>query len=180
MPQANRKYGLICDSAARPPSGDSHLPPSNKDTTSFNVSIDRSLAPQAMQFSPCLPCILQQIWEADPQDGPVYISKWYISDAFHRCFLRPADVGVFSYVVPPLPYDTDIYLCVDCVLPMGWVSSPPFFCSASKTTADLANAYLSYDCLPTPEYSPTLGSYSTVSPPPRFFRAVAGNGRLHG
>ena len=59
------------------------------------------MPPQVMQFGPCLPHILQQIWEADPQDGPVYLSRWYISDAFHRCALRPADVGAFSYVVPP-------------------------------------------------------------------------------
>ena len=124
------------------------------------------MAPQAMQFGPCLPHILQQIWEAGPQDGPVYISKWYIRDAFHRCVLRPADVGAFSYVVPPLPSNTAIYLCVDLVLPMVWVSSSPFFCAASETAADLANNYLAGHRSPTPEYSPTLGTYSTVAPPP--------------
>ena len=119
-----------------------------------------------MQFGPCLPRILQQIWEVDPKDGPVYLSKWDISDDFHRCVLIPANVGAFSYVVPPIPPDTDIYMCVDLVLPMGWVSSPPFFCAASKTAADLANAYLTYDRLPTLEYGPTLGNYSTIAYPP--------------
>ena len=95
------------------------------------------MAPQAMQFGPCLPRILQQIWESDPQDGPVYLSKFYISDAFYCCVLRPDNVGAFSYIVPPLPSDTTIYLCVDLFLPMGWVSSPPFFCAASETSADL-------------------------------------------
>ena len=80
-----------------------------------------------MQFSPCLPCILQQIWEADPQDGPVYLSKWDISNTFHYCVLRPANTGAFSYVVLPLPSNTGIFLCVDLVLPMGWLSSSPFF-----------------------------------------------------
>ena len=88
-----------------------------------------------MQFGTCLPRIRKQIWEADPQDGPVYLSKWDISDAFHRCVLCPADFGTFSYVFPPLPSDTDIYLCVDLFVPMGWVSSPPFFCAASETAA---------------------------------------------
>ena len=117
-----------------------------------------------MQFGSCLPRILQQIWEDDPQNGPVYILKWDISDAFHRCVLRPADVGAFSYVVPPLPSDTAIYLCVDLVLPMGWVISPPFFCAASETAAYIANAYMADHRLPTPEYVPTLGTYS--APPP--------------
>ena len=71
------------------------------------------------------PRLLQQIWEDDPQDGPVYLSKWDISDAFHRCVLRPSDVGAFSYFVMPLPSNTAIYLCLGLVLPMGWVSSPP-------------------------------------------------------
>ena len=119
-----------------------------------------------MQFVPCPPCILEQIWEAYPQDGPVYIPKWDISDAFHCCVLCPDDVGAFSYVGPPLPSDTAIYLCVDLVLPMGWVSSPPFFYAASKTAVDLANAYLADGRLPTPEYGPTFGTYSTFASPP--------------
>ena len=49
---------------------------------------------------------------------------------------------------------------------------PPFFCAASETAADLANAYLANDRLPTPEYGPTLGTYSTVASPP------ASSGRL--
>ena len=156
--QANQKDRLICDLTAPPPSGDSLLPPFSEDTPAVNVSTNSSMAPQAMQFGPCLPHILQQIWEGDPQDGPFYLSKWDISDGFRRCVLCPADVVAFSYVVTPLPSYTDIYLCVDFVLPMGWVSSSPFFCTASKTAADLANAYLADDCLPTPEYSPTLGT----------------------
>ena len=119
-----------------------------------------------MQFGPCLPLILQNIWEADPKDGPVYLSKWDISDAFHSCVLRPSDIGEFSYVILPLPSDTDIYLCVDLVLPMGWASSPPFFCAASETAADLSNVYLADYRLPNPEYGPNLETYSTVAPPP--------------
>ena len=67
------------------------------------------------------------------------------------------------YVVLHIPPDTDIYLCVDLVLPMGWVSSPPLFCADSKTAADLANAYLADHHSQTPEYGPTFGTYSTVA-----------------
>ena len=142
MPQANQKDRLICYLTDPPPSGDSLLPPSSEDTPAVNVSTDRSMAPQAMQFGPYLPLILQQIWETDPQDGPVYLSKWDISNTFQRCVLRPADVGTFSYVVPPLPSKNGINLCVGLVLPMVWASSPPFFCVASEMSADLDNAYL--------------------------------------
>ena len=166
VPQANKKDRLICDSTASPPSGDSLLPTSSEDTPAVNVSTDRSVAPQAMHFGPCFPRILQKISEAYPQDGPVYLSKWDIIDTFHRCVLRPADVGAFSYLVSPLPSNTAIYLCVDLVLPMFWLRSPPFFCAASETAADLANTYLADHRSPTPEYGPTLGTYSTVPSPP--------------
>ena len=75
VPQDNQKDRLICNSTSPTPSGDYLLPPSSKDTLAVNVSTDRSVAPQAMQFFPCLPRILQQIWEADYQYGPVYLSK---------------------------------------------------------------------------------------------------------
>ena len=65
------------------------------------------------------------------------MSKWDISDAFHRCPLRATHIGAFTYVVPPLPSDTTILLCIDLVLPMGWVNSPDMFCAASETVADI-------------------------------------------
>ena len=163
VPQANLKDRLICDSTAPPPGGDSLLPYSREETTAVNVSTDRAMATQAMQFGPCPPRILQKIWEADPQDGHIYLSMWEISDNFHRCVLHPSNVGTFSCVVLPLHSDTDIYLCVELVLPMGWASSPPLFYAASKTAADLANTYLDDHCSPTPEYGPTLDT----CPPPR-------------
>ena len=118
-----------------------------------------------MQFGSCLPRLLQRIWECDPADGTVLLSKWDISDGFHRCLIRPADVGAFTYVVPPLPGDTAIYLCIDLVLPMGWVNSPPFFCAASETAADLANAYIKDPTTPWVPYKPTVGKYSTTPHP---------------
>ena len=55
---------------------------------------------------------------------------------------------------------------MDLVLPMGWVRSPPFFCTASETAADLDNGYMADHHLPTPEYGPTSGFYSNVPSPP--------------
>ena len=74
------------------------------------------MALQSIYFGPYLPQLLQQLWEAYPCDSPVYMSKLDISDAFHSCALRPADVGAFSYVVLPLPSDPAFYLCVELVL----------------------------------------------------------------
>ena len=75
VPQTNRKDKLICDSIAPPPGGDLLLPHYCQDTPAVNVSTDRTVTPPSMQFGPCLPRLLQQIWEADPQDIPIYLLK---------------------------------------------------------------------------------------------------------
>ena len=93
---------------------------------------------------------------------PVLLYKWDISDGFHRCLLRPEFVGSFTYVVPPIPEYSEIYLCVDLVLPMGWVNSTPFFCAAYETAADLAKAYLAKPQTPWRTYDPTKDRYVTT------------------
>ena len=107
----NRKNRIIYDSTAPPPGGDSLLHPSIRNPPplypiSEQVHGCHGVTP-SMQFGPCLPRFLQAIWEADPGDCPVFLSKWNISDAFHRCILRPFDIGKFTYVVPPSAYRRD-------------------------------------------------------------------------
>ena len=120
------KPRLICNSSSAP----------DTITPSVNASSDGSSNPNAIQFGSCLAHFLQKRREADPADGPVYLSKWDISDAFHWCNLRPSDVGAFTYVIPALPSDPDILICIDLVLPIGWVNSPDLFCSTSETVID--------------------------------------------
>ena len=88
--QDNRKPRLICNSTAAP----------NGITPSVNASTDKESAPRAIQFGACLPRFLQKIWEADPAKGTVWLSKWDIYDAFHRCPLQAAHIGAFTYVPP--------------------------------------------------------------------------------
>ena len=93
-----------------------------------------------MQFRSCPPRLLQKIWEADPIDGPVLVSKWDISDAFHRYHIYTEDVGLFAYVVPPIPLEPKLFLCIRLVLSMQWVNSPDLFCATSETVTGEANA----------------------------------------
>ena len=155
MDQANRKPRLICNSSAAP----------DDVTPTVNVSTNKSTAPNSMQFGAYLPRFLQNIWEADPSDGLMWISKWDISDAFHRCLLCPADIGAFTYGVPPLQTDTPNLLCIDLVMPMGWVKSPDMFCAASETVADIANGYLLDPTSAFESYPPTAGTYSLAPSP---------------
>ena len=155
MDQDNRKPRLIWNSTAA----------LNGITPSVNVSTDKGSTPRAIQFGACLPRFLQKVWEADPAEGPVWLFKWDITNASHRCPLRAAHIGAFTCVVPPLPSDTTILLCIDLVLPMGWVNSPDMFCSASETVADMANGYILYLTSPFQIYPPTANKYTTAPAP---------------
>ena len=145
--QANIRPCLVCDSSAAP----------DDVTPAVNVSTDKSTAPGAMQFGACLPWFLQKIWEADPFDGPVWLYKWDISDTFHQCLLHLGDIGTFAYVVPSLPTDIYILLCIDLVLPL--------FCASSETVADVANGYMLDPTSAFTIYPPTAGTYSLAPSP---------------
>ena len=98
-------------------------------------------------------------------EGPVLLSKWDISDAFHRCNICPEDVGAFSYIVLPIPSDLEPLLCIDLVLPMGWVNSPDLFCATSETVTDVANIAFRSDLQTQPPYPPTAGLYQPFPSP---------------
>ena len=127
--QTNRKPRLVYNFSAVP---DSTIP-------SINAYTDSSTNPYIIQFGACLPNLLHQIWEINLIDGPLYLSKWEIYDAFHRCNLCPADIGIFSYIIPLLYEDPHPLLYIYLVLPMGYVNSPDIFCFTPETIVDLAN-----------------------------------------
>ena len=118
-----------------------------------------------MQFGRAFPHILQAIWEADPAEGLVRVSKLDVTDAYHRGTLKPSQVGAFAYVVPSVPEDDAILICIDLVLPMGWVDSPKFFCAFSETLTDVANALVDAD-LPVPAYGAISALPATEPGPP--------------
>ena len=62
-------------------------------------------------------------------------------------FLHPEDTLKLSILMPH--YEGELQLiAVPLSTTMGWVSSPPTFCMASKTVADLANASLYKNTVP--------------------------------
>ena len=73
MEQQTHKLRLIYNSSETP----------NAVTLKVNASSDKSSIPKAMHFGPCLAQLLQRVWEADNKEGPVWLSRWDISDAFH-------------------------------------------------------------------------------------------------
>ena len=95
------------------------LAPPDKDTPSVTNTTDREIDPESMQFGRAFPRILQAIWEADPEEGPVQVSILDVTDTYHRGTLNPSQMGAFAYVVPLVPDDDVILIYIDLVLPMG-------------------------------------------------------------
>ena len=93
-----------------------------------------------MKFGCAFPCIHQAIWKADPAKGPVWVSKLDVTDAYHRGTLWTSQVVAFAYVTPSSSDYDCIIICIDLVLPMGWMDSPKFFCTFSETLTEVENA----------------------------------------
>ena len=93
------------------------------------------------------------------------MSKLDVTGAYHRGTVKPAQVGAFAYVIPSAPGDEGIFICIDLVLPMGWVDSPKCFCAFSETLTDMANALVDSE-FPVPSYGVISEILSTGPGPP--------------
>jgi hypothetical protein len=100
------------------------------------------LAPQdSMQFGKALERILRNIVEADPKFGPVHLIKVDIADGFYRIWLNSHDIPKLAVSIPSFD-ENEPLVALPLVLPMGWTESPPYFCAATETVADIANQRL--------------------------------------
>jgi hypothetical protein len=93
---------------------------------------------EAMQFGTALQRLIEDIVNADPRHGPVYLCKVDISDGFYRVDVRPADIPQLGVVLPVVP-GSEPLVAFPLVLPMGWKNSPPYFCAVTETITDVAN-----------------------------------------
>ena len=138
VPQAYRRPRLILKLLTHP---DSY-------TLSVNETIDREAALQLLQFGRAFPCILQAVWEADPVQGLVQVSKLDVTNAYHHGTVNPAQVGAYAYIIPLAPGDEGTIICINLVLTMGWVDLHKFFCAFSETLTDVQISL----CQPTARY----------------------------
>ena len=88
-----------------------------------------------------------------------------MTDAHHCGTLQLSQVGAFAYVVPSVPDNDVIIICINVVLPIGWVDSPNFFCAFSEKLTDVANALVDTD-LPMPAYGDISALPATEQGPP--------------
>jgi len=94
-----------------------------------------------LQFGHALNCLLCHIIEANPQNGPIYLSKIDLANGFYCIWLQLQDILKLGMAIPHLPSEGPL-VAFPLALPMGWCNSPPIFCTATKTIADLTNQQL--------------------------------------
>ena len=121
VPQRNRRPRIIVD------------------LTFYDINADTiNLAPkESMQFGRTLERILYQIRHSNPRYGPVYLAKVDLSDGFYRISLNDSAIAKLAVALPQFPGEEQL-LALPLVLPMGWSESPPYFCAATETVADLS------------------------------------------
>ena len=93
-----------------------------------------------MQFGKALDRILQRILAANPCHSPTHLLKIDLSNGFYRVCLRAEDILTLGVAFPVGPGKESL-IAFPLTLPMGWMESPPYFCSMTKTLVDLINLH---------------------------------------
>ena len=93
----------------------------DSDTPSVNETTNKEAASELLKFGWAFPHIPQAVWEADPFQGPVRVSKRDITDAYHSGTVKPSQVGTFAYAIPLSLGDKGRIIYIDLFLIMGWV-----------------------------------------------------------
>lgn len=122
--------------------------------------------PDSMQFGRALERLIRRILLANPRKGKIHLIKVDLADGFYRVWLRPSDAVKLGVVFPNLPQEPPL-VAIPIVLPMGWKNSPPLFCTATETIADVANQrILKHDWGPSHRLTQDANSQPPPKPPP--------------
>ena len=119
------------------------------DWPSVNESTVPHAPPESMQFGRALARLLHEIRHANPRFGSPKLAKHDIKDGFYRMFLRARDCLRMAIVLPSYEGEEPL-VGIPLACPMGWVQSPPTFCTMSETVCDLANAAIRSHQNPSP------------------------------
>jgi hypothetical protein len=105
---------------------------------SANATTIPHAPPEAMQFGGALPRLLHLIRHANPKYGPPRLAKHDIKDGYYRMSVKPNDCLRLAQVLSRYEGEPQL-IGIPLACPMGWIQSPPTFCSMSETICDLAN-----------------------------------------
>lgn len=100
------------------------------------------LAPEGAidQIGHSLKWVIHAFAEFDT-DEKFFMAKWDIQDGFWRLRCQEGEEYNFAYVLPQED-GKPVRLVIPTSLQMGWVESPPYFCTASETSRDVATNYI--------------------------------------
>jgi hypothetical protein len=101
-----------------------------------------------MQFGKALDRMLHSISHSNPRFGDVHMCGIDLKDGFCRVWLEETGMPNLGVLVFPAYEGEEPMVAFPLVLPMGWEDSPPWFCAATETVADLVNAVPSDHDLP--------------------------------
>ncbi len=107
---------------------------------SVNNTMEKTAPKGAIdQIRECLSRIVHAFAETDPT-AKIFMAKWDIKDGFWRMDCAEGEEWNFAYVLPQKEGES-VLLVVPTSLQMGWVESPPYFCTATETARDVTTEY---------------------------------------
>jgi hypothetical protein len=85
---------------------------------------------------------LHTIVDANPIHGPVHLLKVDIADGFYRILLNLHNILKLVMSLLQVKGEEPLLALSLLVLSMGWTKSPPYFCTATETVANITNKRL--------------------------------------
>ena len=134
VPHKSRAFRAILDLSFRLRLKSGGVVPSVNETS-------EKAAPKAAceQLGHVLNRIIHAFAEAE-EDAKIFMAKFDIKDGFWRLDCAEGEEWNFAYVMPQ-EEGQPVRLVVPTSLQMGWIESPPYFCTASETGRDVAEDY---------------------------------------
>ncbi len=135
IPHKSRQFRAILDLSFPVKLEDGSLVPSVNDSTT-------KTAPRGAidQIGHSLQRIIHAFATADENDK-IFMAKWDIKDGFWRLNCKTGEEWNFAYALPS-EIGAPVQLVIPTSLQMGWIESPPYFCTAAETARDVAEQYL--------------------------------------
>jgi hypothetical protein len=167
VPQLNRRGRMILDLSfpvLRQSGGKGRKRRGERDILkkSVNDSTVR-LAPDApvKELGNVLSRLLRFMQEVPPEEE-IHFAKIDLADGYWRMIVEEESRWNFAYVLPG-PVDAPIRLVIPSALQMGWNESPAYFCAATETTRDIAQAWIDQD-KQLDEHAMEATTYPTTDP----------------
>ena len=93
-----------------------------------------------MRFGKTLHWLLDCILATDPALGQTYLCKFDLADAYMCIWVRAEDVPSVAFLIPKETADKEQLVGLHLSIPMGYMESTDFFCTATETVKDRALA----------------------------------------